>query len=134
MSPLHLKIYRAALYLYPKELRLAFGDDMAEAFEEDLRHSAPIHVWSIALRELLQIGFPGLMRSPAVAVPFLAAAANMAGLTLELTMALLDPKSGITPVQVAVNVMLIGFLTAPVAWVVVHRHKKDQLVSLGLAR
>ena len=84
MSPLHLKTYRAALYLYSEDLRREFGNDMAEAFEEDLHHSGPIHVWCIAVRELLRIGLPGLMRNPQVAVPVLSAALGMASLTLEL--------------------------------------------------
>lgn len=134
MRPLHLKTYRAALYLYPQDLRREFGNDMAEAFEEDLRHSGPIQVWSVAVRELLRIGLPGLMRNPAVAVPVLSAALNMAALTLELSLALLHPKSGITPSQVVAHVILIGFLTAPIAWAVVRWQKKNKLVSLGLAR
>jgi hypothetical protein len=134
MSPWHLKTYRAALYLYPEDLRREFGNDMAEAFEEDLHHSGPLHVWCMALRELLRIGLPGLMQNPAVAVPVLSALLNMTMLTLELSLALLHPKPGITPAQGLVNVILIGFLSAPIAWAVVHRQKKDKLVSLGLAR
>ena len=134
MIPLHLNTYRAPLSLCPHDLRREFGNDMAEAFEEDLLHSGPIRVWCFAARVLIRIGLPGLMQNPVVAVPVLSAALNMAGFALELLVALLDPKSGVTPGQIVANVILMGFMTAPIAWAVVHRQKKDKLVSLGLAR
>jgi hypothetical protein len=134
MSPLHLKTYRAALYLYSEDLRREFGNDMAEAFEEDLCHSGPVHVWCIAVREIFRIGLPGLMENPQVAVPILSGALSMASLTLELSMAFLHPKPGITPGQFVANVILIGCLSAPIGWAVVRWQKKDKLVSLGLAR
>jgi hypothetical protein len=70
------RIYSALLPLYPPDLRRDFGQEMAEAFAEDIEDALKhrglvgvIRVWICALGELLRIALPSQAENPAVAVP-----------------------------------------------------------------
>lgn len=69
-------VYRAVLFLYPFELRLEFGNDMAWMFGEDLKDALErrcfgdvARVWWRALSEVPWIALPGRIRLPGLAVP-----------------------------------------------------------------
>jgi len=89
IRPCHLSIIRASraayaglLALYPRDLRLRFGADMAEVFEDLMREAAArsgpagiAAIWRCALWELLTVAAPSRLTSNAVmagALSFLA--------------------------------------------------------------
>jgi hypothetical protein len=125
-----LRAYRGLLFLYPEDLRRDFGPDMLEAFADDLSTEGAFHVWRIALRELIRIGLPGWLQSPAVAVPTISSALAIIAQSPLLMMSF--RPGGTTPFDALVAVSIGAALTALTSFVAVHRWKRASLISLGL--
>jgi hypothetical protein len=71
-----VRLYAAALPLYPPDLRRDFGAEMADAFAQDLADALQrngmrgvMRVWYCAISELLRIALPSQAEKPVVAVP-----------------------------------------------------------------
>jgi hypothetical protein len=82
-------IYRGILCLYPCDLRLKFGDEMAGVFTDDLEDALtdasrthrfrPIaRVWWHALSEVLGIAIPGRLANEALVAPAVSLAIHLA--------------------------------------------------------
>lgn len=129
-----LRAYPRLLILYPEDLRRDFGPDMLEAFAHDLSaaHSVKgaIRVWRITLRELIHIGLPGWLRTPAVVVPALSAAGVLISQSPLLIMSF--RPGGTTPLDALVAVAIEAAVTALTSFVAVHRWKRNSLISLGI--
>lgn len=79
--PFQLFLYRQILLAYPADLRVRFGSDMLEIFEDLLRDSSShsgfsgeLSVWGDAGRELLTVALPARLQSArwsAAAISFL---------------------------------------------------------------
>jgi hypothetical protein len=129
---LHLSVraYRKLLILYPEDLRRDFGADMLEAFAHDLSAEGAFRVWRIALRELIRIGLPGWLQSPAVTVPGLSAATVIVSQSPLLIMSF--RHGGATPLNTLVAFTIEAALSALTSFVAVHRWKRAGLISLGI--
>jgi hypothetical protein len=61
-------VYRALLLFFPGDLRDRFGDEMNDAFTEDLARAEDIvdvaSVWSGALAEIVTVAIPGRLAQP----------------------------------------------------------------------
>jgi hypothetical protein len=77
-------IYRGLLLFYPCELREDFGDEMTEAFTEDLARARGAlgiaSVWCCALSELVTIAVPRRLADPWVRTLMMATALQIATL------------------------------------------------------
>jgi hypothetical protein len=101
---LSIRAYAALLPLYPPDLLRDFGEDMQQAFAEDLQHAALSHglagiigVWACSLRELLRIALPARFREPLLAVPCIAFALCEATMVLEFLFIRADPAMAAHP-------------------------------------
>jgi hypothetical protein len=77
-------LYRGLLVLYPYELRSRFGPEMSDVFRQQSRDAwargglrALLHVWSLALVELLTLALPARVCSAGVIVPVLSATSSL---------------------------------------------------------
>jgi hypothetical protein len=130
----NLRAYRSLQILYPDDLRRDFGPDMLEAFAHDLSAEcslkSAVRVWRITLHELVRIGLPAWLQSPAVAVPALSAAAVIVSQSPLLIMSF--RPGGTTPLAAAVAVTIETAVAALTSFVAVHKWKRASLISLGL--
>jgi hypothetical protein len=99
-----MRAYAALLPLYPPDLLRDFGEDMQQAFAEDLQHASRSHglagifgVWSCSLRELLRIALPARFGEPLVAVPCVAFALCEAMMVVEFLLIRADPAMAAHP-------------------------------------
>jgi hypothetical protein len=90
-ADLSIRVYAAALPLYPPELRRDFGVEMTAVFAEDLEEAwrsaglaGVIRVWSRAGWEVVRIALPGLVTNPAIGVPLLSFVQSVGALTTEV--------------------------------------------------
>jgi len=126
-----LRAYQRLLALYPDDLRRDFGPDMLEAFANDLAAGRALRVWRIALRELIHIGLPAWVRTPAVAVPAISAA--MAIVTQSPLVIMTVVRKQDAPPLYAVSAITIGTaITALTSFAAVHRWKRAGLISLDI--
>jgi hypothetical protein len=77
-------LYRRLLILYPHELRSRFGSEMSDVFRQQSGDAwargglrALLHVWSLALVELLTLALPARVCSAGVIVPVLSATSSL---------------------------------------------------------
>lgn len=141
-----LIVYRRLLLLYPGDLRSEFGPEMLEAFEYDLsvEYAArgipgALHVWHVALREVIPCAVPAWLRIPAVAVPALSAATVIVS-NLPMLIAAMVKQSQLTfrpgdttPVDALLALAILGTLAALTSFFAVYRWKRAAMISLGLS-
>ncbi|HEX4135862.1 MAG TPA: hypothetical protein VHY84_14705 [Bryobacteraceae bacterium] len=140
-----LRAYRGLLIVYPDNLRRDFGPEMLEAFTSDLSSECAAHgirgairVWRITLREVIRIALPALLRTPAVVVSGLSAAACFISQSPLLIMTIRrEAQRSLLPGDAtsldAVLALAIGAaITALTSFVVVHRWKRTNLLSLDI--
>jgi hypothetical protein len=134
-----LWVYRRCLFLYPEDLRRGFGAEMMEAFAQDLvfessarGFSGVVHVWRVALREVLAIGLPGLLEIPAIIVPVLAAATTIVlqSPLLIMTFRRQAQSGDASPIDAAVWVSISAVVTALTSFVAVYRWERRGLVVI----
>jgi hypothetical protein len=101
---LSIRAYAALLPLYPPDLLRDFGEDMQQAFAEDLQHASRsfglggiLGVWSCSLRELVRIALPARFGEPLVAVPCIAFALCEAMMVAEFLLIRADPAMAAHP-------------------------------------
>jgi hypothetical protein len=137
-----LRAYRRLLMFYPDDLRRDFGTEMLEAFEDDLSAArsitGAIRVWRIALQETIQIGLPGWLQNPAVAVPAISAAmyiVTQSSLMLIIRRAtrLNLRRADASPLDTLFTLALFAALAALTSFVAVYRWKRASLISLDLS-
>jgi len=128
------RAYRSLLILYPEDLRRDFGQEMLEAFAQDLSAERSIggivRIWRITLRELIRIGFPAWLQIPAVFVPALSAATVVVSQSPLLIMSF--RPGGATPLDALVAVTIEAAVAALTSFVAVHRWKRASLISLRI--
>jgi hypothetical protein len=104
-SPL---IYQAMLRLYPEDLQRDFGEDMADAFTEELlrawrergvfrKAAAMAGVWYCAASELVTIAIPAKLASPAVGARVMSVALHLVVMGGALALAAVHDQ---TPVHI----------------------------------
>jgi hypothetical protein len=137
--------YGHLLILYPEDLRRDFGAEMLEAFAHDLTFESSargvkgvLRVWFIALREMISIALPGLMKVPAFAVPALSAAIGIVLQSPLLVMTIrrnaeshLRPGDA-TPLDVVFALTIAAAITALTSFVAVYRRKRAALISIAI--
>ena len=76
------QVYESSLIFYPRDLRVDFGNEMIEVFDEQAREayfrrgfSGLLRVWLSATREIVTVAFPG--RIVGRAIPIIAATATL---------------------------------------------------------
>lgn len=89
------KIYEILLLLYPRELRLRYGADMADVFTGQLADARgswtrSVLVWWDACSELLTVALPCKAMSPAFVVP-VASLVSTSAIYVSLSWALENP-------------------------------------------
>ncbi|HEY3824723.1 MAG TPA: hypothetical protein VGL82_09195 [Bryobacteraceae bacterium] len=140
-----LRAYRSLLFVYPDDLRRDFGPEMLEAFTYDLSSEYAAHgirgairVWRVTLREVIRIGLPALLRTPAVVVSALSAAVCFIFQSPLLIMTIRrEAQRNLLPGDAtsldAMFALAIGAaITALTSFVVVHRWKRTNLLSLDI--
>jgi hypothetical protein len=77
-------LYRGMLAAYPPALRDRFGEEMVDAFVDDLTAewraggwSGVVRVWCSAAREILSVAIPERLRDPALAGPAMSLAIHL---------------------------------------------------------
>jgi hypothetical protein len=82
---LSCRLYRWLLVLYPPALRSRFGEDMADAFEQQIwdewkagKFSGIARVWSCAAEELIRIALPSRLGQGTIRVPVLSLLSSLA--------------------------------------------------------
>ena len=75
--------YGILVILYPRDLRLAFAQEMTEVFDQQLHEAWDesgltgfLRVWLYALGELLFVALPAQLAQPVVVVPTLSLISN----------------------------------------------------------
>lgn len=133
-----LVAYRGLLVLYPRDLRSEFGGEILEAFQNDLaagyaarRIRGALHVWRVALREVVHIAVPQWLRIPAIVVPALSAAAVVIS-NSPLLIAAIQRRGDATPADALTALAIAGTIAALTSFVAVHGWKRAALISLGL--
>jgi hypothetical protein len=129
-----LKAYRRLLILYPEDLRRDFGQDMLEAFAQDLSAERSLkgtaRIWRITLREVIRIGLPAWLQIPAVFVPALSAATVVVSQSPLLIMSF--RPGGATPLDALVAVTIEAAVSALTSFVAVYRWKRTRFISLSI--
>jgi hypothetical protein len=141
-----VRAYHSLLILYPDDLRRDFGPEMLEAFMQDLSVECAarsvkgaIRVWRITLRELIQIGFPAWLETPAVTVPAISSAMAivwqsplliMISRRAHLSLHFGDDATRYALAEIAVSAVV----TALTSFVAVCRWKRASLISLGIGQ
>jgi hypothetical protein len=95
-------LYQRLLYLYPRELREDFGDEMTLAFADDLeqawgdaRWAGVLQIWWYALSELVTVALPAQQSNRYIMVPAVSFVACVgADTALMLIAAFLNPHAG----------------------------------------
>lgn len=142
-----LRAYRRLLILYPDDLRRDFGQEMLEAFAQDLSAECAARgvkgatrVWRITLREAIRIGLPAWLQIPSVAVPALSAAAVVVSqsplliMTIGREAPLRFHPGDATPLDALYALAIDAVVTALTSFVAVYPWKRASLISLDISR
>jgi hypothetical protein len=137
--------YRVILLGYPENLQRDFGPEMIEAFSYDLASECArcgikgaVRIWRIALYEFLQLGLPGYLLKPSVAVPAISAMGTVFSLSFMLLLTLRSDHGmvrhwgGSIIAEAGLAVLLPALISALMSFVAVHKRKSETFLSLGL--
>lgn len=132
---LNSRMYASLLYLYPRDLRREFGDEMLFAFLSELRDRGALKVWLCAVSEAVRIGIPGHREDPRVAVPVFTFTLNLALSSLSSVVGHTRESGVPFPVTAQLfGYLLLAVITALVSYVVVRLSESNAPIRLPLAR